>query len=825
VAIGRTCRRIAWETKQEVQDTFAKLKGGLGNTRMLLRQVGLRADAFMRSLGPAGEELAEQVTRTVRRAQKASDTDAQAVADILRGVSTKDRRTVGEFLRFGADRDVTISDALRDKANQIRTVLDRQMNLANSLGFLRLDKKGVARPVTGSGNPMPQVLNRRGQRVFRNFDRNKPSAEMTGIAERMVATGQASSIERALDDLAAYNTERLAGINGYFERRRIDLPAEWLELDPAKVLPFQIERNWLSLEGARTWGWRHPSLEVMLGRVGREAGPHAGKIVKEHLQLGFGVAGPQNPYASRFFGTLSNWETASKLSGVFSPILNFGQRFTNTISAPFMAHADALKAHPPVAWRWLREARQLHRDIEASGALRGRNVLTDIQQGGLGDGAVQLSIKPFMAVAKDNEFYSALVARYALERDIDRLIKLQGRTSPLAKMADMVTSMSVDPEGVALRNIARRVDMTDKRILDRLASGARFTPEEVAFVMQKAVEDEQFSMNMLTQPIWYGTNPLFRLLWKFKTFGVRQTEFIWNNVAQEAMRGNMKPMAKFIGATILLGEVYHTARDLLEGTERGVTMTLLNTPPERRTPEILVDRIVGNMIAQGALGIFSDLTWGVSGWVAGPFFGSTIDNVKDFAEHVALSATPQQVGLASVELLRDEIVPFKQGERLWLKSKERLENDPDRARFSEYWRFRNGAFQFRRDQERETPLDPIRAGAQRAIRGTQDFPKTERSLAYKNAARLITLGDTDAAVTNLEQILKGVTDFDDRDRLLRGMRQSMVRNAPLGALNLSQQDDYLATLKPGDRESARRLQDQWTRRYEDAIREADIRTR
>lgn len=825
------CKRAALKIGDAAQGLFDSLREWSSNGTKLFRQATYRGVDVIRSFGPAGAELARQIEVVARPAFARTGRHTREVTQALRGLRRTDRELVGKLL----DREITLDavpEASRERVQAaeevLREVMDRDLNAFRFLGGTRSIAPGVRRPPTGSGRAMPTRPNREGQAVLRDAVNQRKSGRLAATLEWMVDSGRFPDEDAAMAALVEYGEKEFRGVNHYLERVRNPLnplPPNLREWDPLAVLPRQIERNALLLEGMRRWGPNLEAAHALLGRMARESEPGAMEQSKRFLEGYFGYS-TAPPGMAGFLNPISNYETVSKLSGVFSPILNFGQRFTHTHRAPIRVQLQALKDLPPGAGRWLKSAEKIKAEIEQAGAISGMNPLTELSaQRGASQRLSQMLLNPFIQVARGNEYMSAHVARLAIEADVGRLLEYREAAS-LGKIMQRLKILAADPElglfaaqpGAALerRILARGVD--PDRAVQVMKDGGRLTDEQLTAVMQKATEDEQFRLNILTDPIWWKSNPALRLAFKFKTFGVRTTEFIWKSVAKEALLGNVGPLLKFMATSAIMGEIYHLSRDLLTGSDRSFTSAWVNREPSERDPEQLASRVASAIVAQGGIGLLADLNYGITGYVAGPA-GSTVGNLARAAQHIILD--PDQVGLAVRELVEEEVVLARQAGRVGAFADEAVESGSGRI-FS-YYRTRNAAYAWQEARDAGEGFDLgefLKESTLRAIRGPSSYELTERSLRYEYAARAVTAEDPDRASDYLQAILENAESRRDIPDLVGAIEQSMRRNAPLGNLSQEERTDFLRQLPRRERTRVRALRSSWLRDYGRALRTA-----
>lgn len=817
------CLRAMEGLRDELRDFRRELAETPGAAGQLFRSLFHTSEGFLRTLGPAGEEIADGLVRVSRRSNRRAATGQQRVSDALRGMNVTSRERAAKAMN-GRVSMAELSPEEQAAARRMSEVMDQDLRAAQ---LLEVQRHGVGRtrPIRGSGKPFPQVLNARGREVMDELrEQGAASARARWVAQRMVDDGRFETIEEALDELLRFREQQMRGVNPYFERERVELPEELLEWDPAKVLPGLLERNARFLEGVREWGNDHEILSRLIGRVRREFSPGAARVVDDFFKTEFGVEGIVPEWSQKFFGTMNNWQTLSKLSGIFSWLLNYGQRFANTADLPVSAHWRAMKAAPPVAREWMRHTDEVIREVERSGAIRASNPLIELSDEAPLEFITRQAIRPFLAVARGNEFKSAIINKYALDANIERLIELNGDRGTLKRMMDSMRHLAIDPEGVVRRRLERSgLDMSPDEAAELIASGGRLTEAQYAAVMQKAVESEQFALNLITKPIWWSNNPALRLAWKFKTFGIRQTEFIWERAVKEFAYGNFMPAARFAAAFALMGEVYHVSRDLITGSDKSVTSAIVNQDPEDRDPTDIAMRIIGNMTQQGFFGLLADLGWGLAQWAGGPAM-STVQNLGRLAQDVAWDPTSiQQIQLAVRDFAREEVVPLDQVSQLLSQAEARLRGQGDRV--AQYHRFRNQAFEFVRQQEAGGVPGRVQQTVQRALSGTESFQRGERSVRYRYISQALTAGDVDNATEYMVGLLENADDRAERGAIVDGIMASAQSQSPMGPIPGDLTREFLESLPEDRAEELRTLQQRWMRDFGTALREAVNRTR
>ena len=779
------------------------------DARAIAERLFRRGTNWIESLGEHGQELARGIRAVDQRASKRSKNNALDIAAELKGLTKAGRETVAKIINGRIKREDAPADFVR-RADRIRAILDRDMEEARRLGLQRL-VGGEFREIRGSGKAFPQVPNEKGRAMLEEARREGlASPRVRAIAEAMVRKGQAVDLEDALDRILRYRDDMIRGVNRYFERTRFELPEEYVEWDPHRVLPALLEKNAMTIEAVREWGVNLERAATLIGRIEAAGDVGTGRVIKDFLSWHTGVGGLVTGADRRLAGTISNYETLARLGfSLLSVLRNMGQRLTNTAEFPLSVQIRALRDYPPLVNRWIKAARELGEQVERTGAIRNRTALGEFETRAPGQGVTQVALKPFTAAETGNQITAALIAKYGLERDIQKLASMPNAGERVKDLLTRLNKFSLDPAAARLRRV-KRLGMSDEAIVEAVQNGGRLTPEQIETAMHRLVSDTQFPLTFATERIWWSTHPWMRLMAKFKPFAVEQTALIYERVVKEAILGNPVPLAKFVAWTVLMGELYNIARDLLTGREESLTVGLARRP-DQRTPEGVALRVLKDMADGGGVGILADLLWGLEGWVLGPV-GSTLSNAKRALIHTA--HRPSQAPEALWDFVTREVSVGRQIGPL----RRRLMGE---ERFFQYRKWRDRSFEWREEKEADTPGKKAARVVGDILGGrTQTFETTERTLSYSYAARAITAGDVDRAAEYLARVLEDAKNGRERAEIVRGIRQSMASQSPLGPVAERDLRRFLRQFPPEDRAEARRLQREWVRDYERAIRKA-----
>lgn len=118
-------------------------------------------------------------------------------------------------------------------------------------------------------------------------------------------------------------------------------------------------------------------------------------------------------------------------------------------------------------------------------------------------------------------------------------------------------------------HLARRAAQGDAKALQELQDmgvkgkiGETLTPTQEIQAARKLVEISQFKVDPMDLPGW-ADSPLGKLAMQFRSFGYKQTGFMWNEVVRKALGGDFVPLARFIAVGAPAGMASKSARDLV----------------------------------------------------------------------------------------------------------------------------------------------------------------------------------------------------------------------------------------------------------------------
>lgn len=129
--------------------------------------------------------------------------------------------------------------------------------------------------------------------------------------------------------------------------------------------------------------------------------------------------------------------------------------------------------------------------------------------------------------------------------------------------------------------------------------GDTLTDAQKTQMARKMVEISQFKVDPMDLPGW-ADSALGKLALQFRSFGYKQTEFIWNQVLREATKGNFAPLARFVAVGAPAGLASSELRNLVQMKEFAQP-----DQPEDTSPKALqaAGKVATGLSAVGGFGL------------------------------------------------------------------------------------------------------------------------------------------------------------------------------------------------------------------------------
>lgn len=95
--------------------------------------------------------------------------------------------------------------------------------------------------------------------------------------------------------------------------------------------------------------------------------------------------------------------------------------------------------------------------------------------------------------------------------------------------------------------------------------GDTLTEKQSIQMSQGLVKRAQFKVDPMDLPAW-ADSPAGKLAAQFRTFGYKQTSFMWNEVLHEALKGNITPLVRFTATSVPIGSAQIAAKGAIKAT-------------------------------------------------------------------------------------------------------------------------------------------------------------------------------------------------------------------------------------------------------------------
>lgn len=796
-----------------------------------IRRNVLRAADFINELGPVGQRISSDINEIDFQVRVKTN---NSTLDVLKAYKDKKGRMLPkeqiEQISQFADGYLTkleVTQDIAERGNAVKKIMDGQRAEFESLGG---QTGGLA-----SGHSFSQVPNREGKKILKDAASGRqPKAKTINAAQKMVDRGMAPDIPTAIGIMAEYHGLQLRNVNPYFEGRRTPLPAELREWDPRSVLPSVIERNYMTIEGVRKWGWdakgqSFPEMSGMLRSLKGQGFENDAVQIGDFVRASFGFGTKGDPVIQEISRKARAAQFVGKIA--FSPLTitrNILDRFAKSYTtSPISINVKAVREFSPLINRWTEEGRRVTEQITRAGGVFGT--------GSIAEGVEPGSVigRPFSLSEKGNQIHEGLVAKMRLDADIKAFLELQPE-SRMGGLLKAINELDVSvPKGPEFSNVSKLEQRLKSQgvstdpaelvdILTKATSGGVMLPEQYQRVIFSAVRDQAFPVTLSTKRLWWDNSPVMRALSQFKVWPVEQTAFIYNDALKESLKGNPLPLVRFITATTLAGEAYNIARDSILGKEESLLTNILNR-------EDVDAKDIGIMLAKdlidgGGVGMFADMTWGITDWVMGPSI-ATLDDAKETivtgGRELARLDKPgvQAAGQAIKSFGARQIPATRQFAGALAKADKAFGNEFNDTISYNKWKGRTFKFSLGQKELGDRAFETV----SRTVQGPPQFPIGKDSFMLKTVAAQITLGDTKDAVDYLSGLLEGLQG-KERTEMKTSIKASMRTRSPLGGIDKKDRGKFFNEFSDEDVDEVVDLNNAWLARYREALIAADERT-
>jgi hypothetical protein len=764
--------------------------------------------SHIKTLGNGGKRIARDIELITARTTQKANSDILDIKKVYRKVSKKNREKIAKVLN---GRTTDAPNWIKQRANKLREILDRSMNEASKLGVERKLPDGTKLPLKGSGKAFPQILNEAGKQMLEEAENEGlGSKRVFAVAQELVQQEQAESIDEAVILLQQFRKQQLRRANSYLEQSRVELPEEYIEWDGREVLPSLIQKNWLTVEGVRQWGTdtaeqSFPKARARIEQIRTEKGSYEANKVESFIETGFGLGADVSPRIRNISDVIRGYQFDTKIALSLPTILrNMFDRIAKGMTISPVMHFKTYLKYPPFINKLIKSARSLEEEMVRRGAVFSHGSIAEGYEPG--SFATKTMGKPFSSSERGNQVHIALTSYYKLMRDVELLQKKTKGDKLANHLADKISGILGRSSGQVKYRLKEMGLEGD--VIDNLQEGQKLTEEQVNTILHEAVRDKAFPMIMSTKPIWYDNHPMVKVLMQFKTWPIRQTEMIWNDVAKYTVKtGDPTRLLGFLVGTLIAGEMYNIVRDYLTDRDESILRYMLETEDEE-TKEI-VKRIGTDLLDGGVVGMFADFTYGIWDWAKG-VSANTLSNVSETALHI--KKRPELTPQALMQLLKKEASPARQVTTYIDKIDRKFINKKNLTK--NFYKYRRKAWEFRNDYNNPTLKEQIQKSTEDIFWGKQDYRPGENTLSYRLAARQITVGDFKDAGKYIKIVLDSGTKLSTVKRTLESWY------SPLGPIKNDKMKEFYKQLTPKERNEARELQKKWRTNMYKAINQA-----
>ena len=796
----------------------------LDGARQMIRLILSKGGPYIRRLGTAGAKIADTMDEITFTVQQKVGRDLVSVRQAFKGL-TKEQRIQAAKLMNGRLSPDKASTRVKLAAKNLQIILDRAMKEARDLGIMRR-VDGSLIPLGGKGQAYPHVLNREGLKVMREAEKKgRSSKRVLAWAEQQVEKGKFDTVDDAIVAMQKYRKRMLAGDNPYFTHERLDLDEDWIEWDGARTLPNLVERNWLTVEGVRAWGHEpvtdpglygditetqqtdieFPKLEKQLVELQKEAGIEEAERVRKFVRAAFGVNQGASKYARDTSRIFRAYQFTTKIA--VSP-LTISRNMLDRISkgmmiSPLATIRVGAMEYPAFFNAWMESSRKIEDSFIRHGVVFGHGAVSEAFESG---SLIADIIKaPFTASERGNQVFIAQVGYHKLMADLNRLSQIK------EKEAARIFKPFNTVFGRGEKAVRTRIG---EKLAAKVDAGQEITEADIHRYLHELVRDRAFPKILTTKEMWYDTHPMMKVLMQFKTWPIEQVKMIGKDVvAYTAKTGDVSRLLGLLGGTLIAGEIYNIAKDLMRGTAKSALKQAGQEDDERK----LGEAIINDLKDGGLLGILSDFSYGAHDLILGVSWQTGV-NAFATVEHIAKSRW-KLTGPALKKLMFQEYTPARQVKDIAT----RITAGKDKnSRTENYMKLRDLAWDYKETQETPGFTGWVRRTAQDVWRGKPQRAISERTLAYETAARAIAASDPKTAADMISYILDTA---EDRSDALAAIRSSRTRKAPLGPLSAEQRRQFLRALTPKSRDNALENHRWFIKSYNLAIRNALKRKR
>ncbi len=769
-----------------------------------------RYTTHLKTLGDVGKDIANDFDQITQRAQVQINNSSLDTKDILKGVNKANRELIAKTINGKVDKP---PKWIKERADKLRVVLDKLLNESQGLGIQRL-VRGVKVDIKGTGKAFPQIPNADGERFLKLADaQGTGSSLVLDAAEWAVINGKAKSVEEYVSQLKEFRRAQLRGISGYLERTRVELPEEFVEWDPDRVLKNLFQKNWLFVEGVRQWGTdakgqTFPKLDVKTENMRDKHGADEAQVLERFIKAAFGRELLSSKEARAISGAIRGYQFLTKIAASALTILrNMTDRFSKVSAwAPLSVQLKTIAQYPPFINTFLKHSRELEEEMIRRGAVFSNTAIAEgYQPGHL---LTDLAGKAFSSSELGNQVYIALAKRNAIDANLKLLRSNPAIEKIFNKRINKVLSALV---GRSKTQAALRLqELGDDALIKKLQTSEDISPDLLNEVLHRTVRDNAFPVVLSTKRAWWDNHPFIRVATQFKVWGTEQVGHIWNDVIKKTVQHrDPSLMIRWLITLAAMGEVYNILRDFVLGKDESLLKTLSNK--DRRNAKDISITILKDMADGGAVGILADLMYGIPNLIGGPS-AQTLANMGDATAKTIWN--PKQAKDAIVQFAKKDTPAVKQA----LGILDKIDAQYNQKNITQdYYKVRRQTFEWKFEKEHPKGTDKAKERAIKALLGWTKSVPQERTLGYQMTIRAILTGDTEAASEQLFFLLKTADTPTKQASIEQGI-QSALRNAsPLGHVAERDIGEFFEGMSLGQQQKAMDIQLRWNENLAEAM--------
>lgn len=543
----------------EVQQVMAKVAktpeafgGELGRTGGRALQAVGEAEADSVAARAGAQAIAARMTRTASHAlgiRPRSKRFAPAVRDAFRVFEE-------EGLEAAVERHPGMRPVFQEVRN-LRRLYDRLVEIGAEPALTREELAGM-----GVREFVPHVLEDLGESEFRRrflegvtrrFRRDGLSEE----SARMTAARLFDRVEETRNGLQRFGSiDHQRGVPGSLAAKVDDgMPFLANPIEAVERYAAEVGRRFAY---GRRFGFRGELKDAIVSMVDAEGGSRA---LANTLFDSFLARKYYRHALRRTMQSLSSAQVASKLT--FAVIPNMSQSINTILFSGFRntlrGMADTLSGSRRET---IEQALGLHESVFQ--ALRRSHLAASSRENALDRVAdATLRLTGFSGVERFNRYLGGAAAYHMIRDTTAKALtgRLRGRSLDAARRKMGHLFLDLDAITRRGRPVFERTGSLDAVLREAVGE------EAIDRALFRGARLTQFSPDVTSRPVFWNT-PVGRVLFQFKTFALSQGRFLRDQVAAEAARGNMKPLATFAAIYPVAGELVEASVSALRGKER-----------------------------------------------------------------------------------------------------------------------------------------------------------------------------------------------------------------------------------------------------------------